>query len=114
MTTQDPELSAALGWPGGISDPVLDRKVLLQMVAALMQDKLWEDHRVRHLWEAQQAEPVHALAQKEEPQRAEAQRDALLEVLKYLDKEFRQHGRQHWPEAVRVRAAIKSVEGENT
>ena len=35
MTTQDPELSAALGWPGGISDPVLDRKVLLQMVAAL-------------------------------------------------------------------------------
>ena len=35
MTTQDPELSAALGWPGGISDPVLDRKVLLQMVVAL-------------------------------------------------------------------------------
>lgn len=35
MTTQDPELSAALGWPGGTSDPVLDRKVLLQMVAAL-------------------------------------------------------------------------------
>lgn len=35
MTTQDPELSAALGWPGGISDPVLDRKMLLQMVAAL-------------------------------------------------------------------------------
>lgn len=56
MTTQDPELSAALGWPGGISDPVLDRNVLLQMVAALMRDKLWEDHRVRHLWDhAQQA-----------------------------------------------------------
>lgn len=35
MTTQDPELSAALGWPGGISDPVLDRTRLLQMVAAL-------------------------------------------------------------------------------
>ena len=35
MTTQDPELSAALGWPGGISDPVLDRKTLLQQVAAL-------------------------------------------------------------------------------
>ena len=31
----DPELSAALGWPGGISDPVLDRKTLLQMVAAM-------------------------------------------------------------------------------
>ena len=57
---QDPELSAALGWPGGISDPVLDRKVLLQMVAALMQDKLWEDHRVRHLWDQaqEQAAPV--------------------------------------------------------
>ena len=35
MTAQDPELSAALGWPGGISDPVLDRTLLLQMVAAL-------------------------------------------------------------------------------
>lgn len=35
MTTQDPELSAALGWPGGISDPVLDRTRLLQIVAAL-------------------------------------------------------------------------------
>lgn len=35
MTTQDPELSAALGWPGGIIDPVLDRTRLLQMVAAL-------------------------------------------------------------------------------
>jgi hypothetical protein len=43
----------------------------------------------------------------------EAQRDALLEVLKYLDKALRQHGRQHWPEAVRVHAAIKAVEGEN-
>ena len=32
---QDPELSAALGWPGGISEPVLDRKTLLQQVAAL-------------------------------------------------------------------------------
>ena len=32
---QDPELSAALGWPGGISNPVLDRTQLLRMVAAL-------------------------------------------------------------------------------
>lgn len=60
MSAQDPELSAALGWPGGISDPVLDRTRLLQMVAALMQDKLWEDHRVKHLWDhvQEQAEPV--------------------------------------------------------
>ena len=35
MSAQDPELSAALGWPGGISDPVLDRTRLLQMAAAL-------------------------------------------------------------------------------
>lgn len=35
MTAQDHELSAALGWPGGISDPVLDRTLLLQMVVAL-------------------------------------------------------------------------------
>jgi hypothetical protein len=45
--------------------------------------------------------------------KAEARRDALLEVLKYLDKEFRQHGRQHWPEAVRVGAAIKKVQGDD-
>jgi hypothetical protein len=32
---EDPDLAAALGWPGGISDPVLDRKNLLGMVAAL-------------------------------------------------------------------------------
>ena len=32
---QDHELSAALGWPGGISDPVLDRTRLLQIVAAM-------------------------------------------------------------------------------
>lgn len=35
MSAQDPELSAALGWPGGISDPVLDRKTLLQMAATM-------------------------------------------------------------------------------
>jgi hypothetical protein len=30
----------------------------------------------------------------------------LLMALKYIDKEFRKHGRQHWPEAVKARAAI--------
>lgn len=49
----------------------------------------------------QQDEPVEPVAT------LIAQRDALLEVLKYLDKEFRRHGRQHWPEAVRVGAAIR-------
>ena len=35
---EDPELSAALGWVGGISEPVLDRKVLLRRVAELARD----------------------------------------------------------------------------
>lgn len=43
---------------------------------------------------------------------AEFQCAALLKALKYIDAEFRKHGRQHWPEAVRARAAIKAVEGE--
>ena len=43
---QDAELSAALGWPGGISEPVLDRKTLLRQVADLRSAL------------AQQAEPV--------------------------------------------------------
>lgn len=34
-SVQDEALSAALGWPGGISNPVLDRKSLLQQVAEL-------------------------------------------------------------------------------
>ena len=35
---EDPELSAALGWVAGISEPVLDRKTLLRRVAELAQD----------------------------------------------------------------------------
>ena len=35
---EDPELSAALGWAAGISEPVLDRKTLLRRVAELAQD----------------------------------------------------------------------------
>ena len=31
---EDAELSAALGWPGGISDPILDRAALLRLVAS--------------------------------------------------------------------------------
>ena len=30
---EDEALSAALGWPGGISDPILDRAALLRLVA---------------------------------------------------------------------------------
>ena len=32
-TKEDAELSAALGWPGGISEPLLDRAALLRLVA---------------------------------------------------------------------------------
>jgi hypothetical protein len=35
---EDPELSAALGWVGGISEPVLDRKALLRRVAEIARD----------------------------------------------------------------------------
>ncbi|MFO0451042.1 MAG: hypothetical protein ACK52I_20695 [Pseudomonadota bacterium] len=31
---EDAELSAALGWPGGISEPLLDRVALLRLVAS--------------------------------------------------------------------------------
>ena len=47
-------------------------------------------------------------------EKAEAQRDALLEALKWIVKECKAHGRQHWPEAVRAQAAIAAVEGEKT
>ena len=35
---QDPELCAALGWVGGISEPLLDRKALLRRVAEIATD----------------------------------------------------------------------------
>ena len=35
---QDPELSAALGWVAGISEPLLDRKALLRRVAEIATD----------------------------------------------------------------------------
>ena len=35
---EDPELSAALGWAAGISEPVLDRKALLRRVTEIAQD----------------------------------------------------------------------------
>lgn len=56
MTAQDPELSAALGWPGGISDPVLDRKTLLQMVAALRLASQQALDSINELFAAEQSE----------------------------------------------------------
>ena len=48
-----------------------------------------------------------------ELRRLHAHRDALLEALKWIAAELQAHGRQHWPEAVKARAAIKAAE-ENT
>ena len=39
---EDAAMSAALGWPGGISDPVLDRTSMLQMVTTLPRQKALE------------------------------------------------------------------------
>lgn len=158
MTTQDPELSAALGWPGGISDPVLDRKVLLQMAAALrvaapsskhhgrnimaealrLADLLEQDPRSKahHDEAAAELRRLHAenaslIASNEAFGRRqkwwnkkmftlEAQRDALLEVLKMpvLATKEVSVGRYN-EEALdialsKARAAIKTVEGEKT
>ena len=115
---QDAELSAALGWPGGISEPVLDRKVLLQKVAALMQDKLWEDHRVSHLWGhmlAQQAEPTVKESLQVPPEVAATLTTSDIAWLetRRLTKLWRELGQMRWAgadegwdraiEAVRIR-----------
>lgn len=123
---QDPELSAALGWPGGTSDPVLDRTRLLQMVAALRVaskqalDWLYEND-ILHPTKvsealraalAQQAEPVATLT---------AQRDALLEALRKIGQ-YTGDGPTYstpWQGIVAdlgqtARAAIAAVEGEKT
>ena len=65
------------------------------------------DEQRHQLWES------GGIAGCERARVAERQRDALLEALKTIDYEFHKYGRQHWPEAVKARAAIKKVEGEN-
>ena len=66
------------------------------------------DEQRHELWES------GGIAGCERARVAERQRDALLEALKNIDKEFKAHGRQHWPEAVKAKAAIAAVEGEKT
>ena len=55
---------------------------------------------------------VHHHRAADELRRLVAQRDALLKALKGIDKEFKKNGRQHWPEAVKARAAIAKAEGQ--
>ena len=82
----DPELSAALGWPGGISDPALDRTRLLQMVAALRLASQQALEALEHAtpttdWSYMITALRAALAQKEEPVEPltiERLRDALV------------------------------------
>lgn len=46
---EDEELSAALGWPGGISEPLLDRAALLQLVSELRTDaRRYRWHKARN------------------------------------------------------------------
>lgn len=58
----DAELSAALGWPGGISDPVLDRKTLLRKVAEL--DTPLTDEQIDRItdqqWALNNHKPIYA------------------------------------------------------
>ena len=46
---EDEALSAALGWPGGISEPLLDRAALLQLVSELRTDaRRYRWHKARN------------------------------------------------------------------
>lgn len=89
----------------------MDKPEALRLADALTQPTYpdWVMH-IPAPWHPPAQETREAAAELRRLSAVEAQRDALLEVLKYLDKEFRQHGRQHWPEAGRVRTAIKAVE----
>ncbi|MFO0236415.1 MAG: hypothetical protein ACK53Z_00205 [Betaproteobacteria bacterium] len=67
---EDAELSAALGWPGGISEPLLDRAALLRMVASAAVELA----SMRRCFEAADRERSGL---RDRAERAEAERDAL-------------------------------------
>ncbi len=67
---EDAELSAALGWPGGISEPLLDRVALLRLVAAAAVELA----SMRRCFEAADRERSEL---RDRAERAEAERDAL-------------------------------------
>ena len=70
---EDMELSAALGWPGGISEPLLDRAALLRLVASATVELA----SMRRCFEAADRERSEL---RERAKRAEAERDALRVV----------------------------------
>jgi hypothetical protein len=74
---EDAELSAALGWPGGISEPLLDRAALLRMVGGLRAELA----SMRRRFEAADRERSELRARAE---RAEAERDALRAALNFI------------------------------
>ena len=72
---EDEALSAALGWPGGISEPLLDRVALLRLVASAAVELA----SMRRCFEAADRERSEL---RERAERADAQRDALRAELR--------------------------------
>ena len=92
-TEEDEELSAALGWPGGISDPILDRAALLRLVASATVELA----SMRTCFEAADRERSEL---RERAERAEAERDALRAALELYRGQVDQTGRHSAAEAI--------------
>ena len=67
---EDAALSAALGWPGGISEPLLDRAALLRLVASATVELA----SMRQCFDAADRERGEL---RDRAERAEAERNAL-------------------------------------
>jgi hypothetical protein len=93
---------------GEQTGPVSAAPTLALRLADLLQagadDPMWADH-------CEMSKRTASLAAAE-LRRLSSVNEELLESLKYIDKEFRKHGRQHWPEAVKARAAIAKYEAK--
>ena len=90
---EDAALSAALGWPGGISEPLLDRAALLRLVATATVELA----SMRRCFEAADRERSELRARAE---RAEAERDALRAALELYRGQVDQTGRHSAAEAI--------------
>ena len=90
---EDEALSAALGWPGGISEPLLDRAALLRLVASATVELA----SMRRCFEAADRERSDLRARAE---RAEAERDALRAALELYRGQVDQTGRHSAADAI--------------
>ena len=113
---EDEALSAALGWPGGISDPILDRAALLRLaatatveLASMRQcfeaaDRERSELRAR----AERAEADAALWEERAQEvsdrafKAEAERDALRAALELYRGQVDQTGRHSAADAIKL------------